>query len=249
MGRTWMNCRLFSKEHLDGVTEFMDFVSENLSGNQEILCPCRKCLNRLNRHKGDVEDHLLIYGMSSTYTRWIHHGEPLCMITENVEHLNEDIGCNVEHLNEDVPEDEPQDDPEDDQIYRMVQDLYPDQNHGPRTKSKFATILEEMKQVLHPGGPYTRFSFVVKLLHIKSFYRISNVGFSAFLDLLSLAFPDCSIPASYAEAKNVIRALGLGYESIHVCPNNCVLFRKELAKKDACPICGASRWKDADGRR
>jgi len=171
------------------------------------------------------------------------------MITENVEHLNEDIGYNVEHLNEDVLEDEPQDDPEDDQIYRMVQDLYPDQNHGPRTKSKFATILEEMKQVLHPGGPYTRFSFVVKLLHIKSFYRISNVGFSAFLDLLSSAFPDCSIPASYAEAKNVIRALGLGYESIHVCPNNCVLFRKELAKKDACPICGASRWKDGDGRR
>jgi len=167
----------------------------------------------------------------------------------NVEHLNEDIGCNVEHLIEDVPEDEPQDDPEDDQMYRMVQDLYPDQNHGPRTKSKFATILEEMKQVLHPDSPYTRFSFVVKLLHIKSFYRISNVGFSALLDLLRSAFPNCSIPASYAEAKNIICALGLGYESIHVCPNNCVLFRKELAKKDACPICGASRWKDAYNRR
>ena len=53
-----MNCRLFSKEHQDGVTEFMNFVSENLSGNQEILCPCRKCLNRLNQYKGDVEDHL-----------------------------------------------------------------------------------------------------------------------------------------------------------------------------------------------
>ena len=78
-----MNCRLFSKEHLDGVTEFMNFVSENLSGNQEILCPCRKCLNRLNEHKGDVEDHLLIYGMSNTYTMWIHHGEgePVVMIT------------------------------------------------------------------------------------------------------------------------------------------------------------------------
>jgi hypothetical protein len=56
---------------------------------------------------------------------WIHHGEgePVVMITENVEHLNEDIGCNVEHLIEDVLEDEPQDDPEDDQMYRMVQDL------------------------------------------------------------------------------------------------------------------------------
>ena len=236
-----MNCKLFSKEHREGVTEFMDFVSKNLSGSQKILCPCRKCLNRLHQYKGRVEDDLLMYGMSNTYTRWIHHGEPLVIVTGNVEHLNEDIGCNVEHLNEDVScnvefeMNEPQDDLEDDQMYRMVQDLYPDQNHGPRTKSKFATILEEMKQVLHPGGPYTRFSFVVKLLHIKSFYRISNVAFSAFFDLLSSAFPNCSLPASYAEAKNFIRALGLGYESIHVCPNNCVLFRKELAKNGCMP--------------
>jgi hypothetical protein len=197
-----------------------------------------------------------MHGMSNTYTRWIHHGEPpLVMVTGSVEHLNEDIGCSVEHFDEDVGcnvefgANESQDDPEDDQMCLMVHDLYPDENHGPRMKSKFATILEEMEQVLHPDGPYTRFSFVVKLLHIKSFYRINNVAFSAFLDLLSSAFPNCSLPASYAKAKNVIRALGLGYESIHVCPNNCVLFRKELAKKDACPICGASRWKDGDGRR
>jgi hypothetical protein len=26
---------------------------------------------------GKVEDHLLLYGMASTYDRWIHHGEPL----------------------------------------------------------------------------------------------------------------------------------------------------------------------------
>lgn len=45
MERTWMNCKLFSKEHREGVTEFMDFVSKNLSGSQKILCPCRKCLN------------------------------------------------------------------------------------------------------------------------------------------------------------------------------------------------------------
>jgi hypothetical protein len=33
MERTWMNCRLFSKEHRDGVNEFMDFVSENFNGS------------------------------------------------------------------------------------------------------------------------------------------------------------------------------------------------------------------------
>jgi hypothetical protein len=66
--------------------------------------------------------------------------------------------------------------------------------------------------------------------------------------LLSLAFPKYPIHASYDEAKKVIRALGLGYDSIHVCSTNCVLFKKELAKMDKCPLCGASRWKDEDTR-
>jgi len=190
--------------------------------------------------------------MTSTYTRWIHHGEALEVgLNENSE--TGDIGCSVEtgdigcHVETEM--NEPEDDRDDDRIHEIVQELYTAEDRGPATKSKFAAILEEMKQELHPDGPYTRFSFVVKLLHMKSFYRMSNVGFSAFLKLLRLAFPKCSIPASYDEAKKVIRALGLGYDSIHVCPNNCVLFRKELAKMDKCPVCGASRWKDEDTRK
>ena len=110
-------------------------------------------------------------------------------------------------------------------------------------------ILEEMKKELYPGAAYSRFSFVVKLLHIKSFYRISNVAFTAILKLLSSAFSDCSLPITYHEAKNLLRTMGLGYDSIHVCPKNCVFFRKEHAKKDECPVCGESRWKDKDGKK
>jgi hypothetical protein len=113
----------------------------------------------------------------------------------------------------------------------------------------FSVLLEEMKQELYPGGPCKRFSFVVKLLHIKSFYRIPNVAFTTFLKLLSSAFPHCSIPTTYEEAKRLIRALGLGYNSIHVCPNNCVLFRNNLEKDDVCPVCSASRWKVNDGKK
>jgi hypothetical protein len=43
--------------------------------------------------------------------------------------------------------------------------------------------------------------------------------------------------------------MGLGYESIHVCYNNCVLFRKEYKKHDNCPVCGLSRWKDAERKK
>ncbi|WVZ50754.1 hypothetical protein U9M48_001979 [Paspalum notatum var. saurae] len=131
----------------------------------------------------------------------------------------------------------------------MVKELFNPEDEASATKSMFAALLEEMKHELYPGATYTRFSFVVKLLHIKSFYRISNIAFNAILKLISSAFPKCSILASYQEAKKLICALGLGYDSIHVCPNNCVLFRKAHEKLDKCPVCGASRWKDTNGRK
>jgi len=184
--------------------------------------------------------------MASTYATWIHHGEGEVVlnagIEENADHLDEESG-----LNDDVCMNEFEQDDPNDRFPDMVQELFTAKEEGGR-KSMFAVVLEEMKQQLYPGASYSRFSFVVKLLHIKSYYRISNVVLTAILKLLSLSFPHSCLPASYNEAKKLIRALGLGYESIHVCPNNCVLFQKDYAKFDECPVCGASRWKDGEGR-
>jgi hypothetical protein len=67
---------------------------------------------------------------------------------------------------------------------------------------------------------------------------------------LAEAFPECStLPKSYNEAKNLLKELGLGYDSIHVCFNNCVLFRKQYDKLDDCPICGLSTWKDPETKK
>ncbi|XP_022683065.1 uncharacterized protein LOC111257556 [Setaria italica] len=182
--------------------------------------------------------------MASTYTRWIYHGEPMeDTMIENTGHRGEQIDFTADvNLNE-VEEADPNE-----KIPDMVRELFTSEA-GRRKKSMFAILLEEMKQELYPGAAYSRFSFVVKLLHLKSFYRISNVAFTAFVKLLADAFPHCSIPTSYEEAKKLIRALGLGYNTIHVCPNNCVLFRKNYAAHDVCPVCSASRWKDKDGRK
>ena len=67
------------------------------------------------------------------------------------------------------------------------------------------------------------------------------------LTLLEDSYPDGNtLPRSYREAKAFLKELGLSYDSIHVCPNNCILFRKEHAGKDKCPKCDASRWKYPD---
>jgi hypothetical protein len=110
----------------------------------------------------------------------------------------------------------------------------------------FEAVMKEAKRQLYPScSKFPRFSFVVKLLHMKSLYRTSNSTFSAILKLLAEAFLECNtLPKSYNEAKNLLKELDLGYDSIHVCFNNCVLFRKQYAKLDDCPICGLSKWKD-----
>ncbi|XP_066376106.1 uncharacterized protein [Miscanthus floridulus] len=120
MDRSWIKSRMSSREHVNGVNEFMTFVSERFSDDEEMFCPCHQCLNRVRRPKGQVQDHLYIHGMATTYTRWVHHGEPSEVVPHEIddhvdEHtsLNEDFGMNVDE----------EDDP-DDGIRGMVEELY-----------------------------------------------------------------------------------------------------------------------------
>ncbi|WVZ52654.1 LOW QUALITY PROTEIN: hypothetical protein U9M48_003693 [Paspalum notatum var. saurae] len=225
MDRSWINTRLFGKAHLDGVSDFMKHVYERFDEDAEILCPCRKCLNQFSKHKGQI-----------------YHGEgSRTEIIESASHQDEQFGSNVN-----VGMDEDGDDLVD-RLPNMVHELFNVESEDQGKKAMFAMLRDEARTLswfsLH------KIFFVVKLLHIKSFYRISNAAFNALLRLLSLAFPECCIPASYHEAKKLIRALGLGYVSIHVCPNNCILFRKCYKDYNECPVCGASRWKCANGSK
>jgi hypothetical protein len=117
--------------------------------------------------------------------------------------------------------------------------------------SFLTNLMKEAKWKLYPGcTKFSKFSFVVKLLHMKSFYRISNTAFSLILKLMAEAFPTLNtVPKLYDDATKFLRRLGLGYDSIHVCLNNCVLFRKQYAELDHCPFCETSRWKDPERKR
>jgi hypothetical protein len=74
------------------------------------------------------------------------------------------------------------------------------------------------------------------------------------LELLSDAFPEeNTLPKSFYETKKIISGLGLSYEKIHVCPNECILYWRDWAHANVCPKCGLSRWKvnsdDVEGRK
>lgn len=257
MDRSWVHSRLFSPEYIDGVKEFMSFIQGKFNENVEILCPCSRCLNQKYQRQAVVKKHILMNGMETTYTRWIHHGESLDVnVIEHPIDMNENNDGSTTMVTED--------DNYGDRLEGILGDLQtaaaqarPDVENQvgaeePRDKESFLNIvMREAKRQLYPGcTKFSRFSFVVRLLHMKSLYRISNSAFSAHMKLLADAFPECNtLPKSYDEAKGILKEMGLGYESIHVCYNNCVLFRKEYEKHDNCSVCGLSRWKDAERKK
>jgi hypothetical protein len=46
MDWTWVHVGLFFREHIDGVKEFMNFIQGKFSDDEELLCPCGRCLNQ-----------------------------------------------------------------------------------------------------------------------------------------------------------------------------------------------------------
>lgn len=121
--------------------------------------------------------------------------------------------------------------------------------------SDFYRLLDDASQELIPGcKKFSKLNFLVRLLHTKFLGGWSDKSFDMLLALLREALPDGSlIPKNFHDSKKTVKTLGLGYITIHACENDCILFWKEHAKKDQCPICRTSRFKieraSLDGKR
>ena len=108
-------------------------------------------------------------------------------------------------------------------------------------------MLKQCNMVVTPGNKLSVFSAMVTFLHMKTSERMTKKSFDAMLNAFRKSFPDPSeLPHTYSKMKNFLRAVGIGYDMIHVCKNNCVLFRKDYANLSECPKCKSSRWKDGD---
>ncbi|XP_023736641.1 uncharacterized protein LOC111884567 [Lactuca sativa] len=89
-------------------------------------------------------------------------------------------------------------------------------------------------------------------MHIKVNNKWTDSSFDQLLELLHSTFPqDNKVPRSYYLAKKKLKKIGLGYESIPVCKNDCSLFWKEQRSLQICPVCKESQWivKNTKGKK
>ena len=55
------------------------------------------------------------------------------------------------------------------------------------------------------------------------------------------------MPTSIYEVKKTLCDLGMQYEKIQACPNDCILYRNTNKDVDVCQNCSESRWKIPKG--
>jgi hypothetical protein len=76
MDRSWINnSEPFSQQFLASVQQFIDHVKGRYIEDEQIKCPCWKCLNQREKIIDEVHKDIKINGVSKLYTRWVYYGE------------------------------------------------------------------------------------------------------------------------------------------------------------------------------
>ncbi|XP_047310905.1 uncharacterized protein LOC124914407 [Impatiens glandulifera] len=249
--KTWMN---LARQHRDsqiyiqGVNSFLDF-SERSGRTSNISCPCVKCGNRSYLDRDIVKSHLIVYGIRQSYTFWYCHGEKRSRSYEDcdnneLEGDNDEVEADNDELEDDNDELEGDNDEDSDNDVE-------DSNRGndseePHEEAKaFFSLLNDSKEPLYQGSRISKSSTLLKLLHLKNAGQWTNTSFNMLLKLLKdeILPENSNLQDSYYECKKFIRDIGLSFENIDACKNNCMLFRKEHKDLQSCKICGLSRLK------
>jgi len=93
---------------------------------------------------------------------------------------------------------------------------------------RFFLSYSEAQKELYPGcKEATKVSFIIRIYQMKCMHGFSNSGIQSILDLFALFHP--KIPDTLDKVCKVVRDLGLDYQKIHACVNDCVLFRGDYA--------------------
>ena len=235
--RSWMRMAKYTAEWQKGFKDFIQNTFGGTSKEETVPCPCARCRCMSYRNQKDVRCHLVLRGFDESF---IEEG--------NAEDL---VAC----PQEDNPAEGEYDDGETGDApasKELISALIRGAIHGELTGSgdeepnesakNFFKLLTVAQKELYPGcKEATKVSFIIRIYQMNCMHGFSNNGIQSILNLFALFHPE--IPDTLDKVRKVVQDLGLDYQKIHACVNDCVLFRGDYVDMDTCPTCGQYRWK------
>ncbi|XP_022008273.1 uncharacterized protein LOC110907629 [Helianthus annuus] len=153
------------------------------------------------------------------YIKWDYHGEKSRSPVVEVDIVVPQEG--MENVIEDIKGE------------RMEEDTYHNQHMSGGNSSgvddDFEALLEEVETELYSGcTEFSSLDFLAKLMNLKEMHHWTNISFDHLLVLLQVSMPKGSmIPPTHYVAKKTFKKIGLAYEMMDACVNDCALFWKE----------------------
>ena len=257
--RSWMdqphmdpNTNLLTEEYSRGVQEFMALL-ERLpeAPNGKLICPCSICKNNRKIKKMDIWRHLYLKGFMSGYKRWYLHGEQILdyastsepQTVDRVDEPSTDVDFGVgtmQMVNDAYRENFPSQ--EEDEDRREVPNL---------EAMRFFEMLDAAKQPLYKGcrDGHSPLSSASRLMTLKTDYNLAEECVDAIADFVrDVLHEDNLASGSYYEVQKLVAGLGLPYQVIDVCIDNCMIYWREDENRKKCKFCQKPRFQETSGR-
>ena len=158
--------------------------------------------------------------------------------------------CSVQQ--EPPHEDNPQEEPlADIDMVEMIEAFY-EQSDGNEDDSEeehndptISRLRELASTPLCDGSRASVLRTCLAMLNLQSIYGWSDASVTSLFKLLKTSILPIvnRMPETRDGAKKLLADIGMDYNSIHACPNDCILYRKEYADLDVCPKCQHSRYR------
>ena len=188
------------------------------------------CRNYFRHKRGKVELHLCQNGFKSNYKTWTAHGERRYQQpgiegfgeTDRMDDMLADLAAVAPSLGNEEPTEYAQ------AFYRMI---------------------DSAEQLVHDKTTHSTLSATARLVSIKSQHNLSISCYDDIVALIHELLPaDSNLPKDFYHSKKMLKGLGMPYEKIHVCYNNCMLYYKDNKHKEKCDFCDTPRYVDGSNK-
>jgi hypothetical protein len=217
------------------ITEWMnktqEFIDRAFSGrlDEGVKCPCSRCRNALYEDKRTLTMHICMFDFMPGHDVWTHHNEIIHQRTVSVAEDEDDRSG-------------------DDRIDEMLDAIRPEletNREDPPTLEvqKFFDMLRASEESLHEHTTVKVLAFITRIMSIKSKFSFSNKYYMELLSLFSDVLPsNHKMPKDMYQFKKLLSALGMEYEKIDVCKDNCMIFYKGHKNETKCLKYGKLRF-------